>query len=483
MCLVVLVSAAGVARGQDDGSIVAWGKNSEGQCDVPPPNTMYVGVAAGYAHSLGLKGDGSIVAWGWNYEGQCDVPPPNAGFVDVAAGGAYSLGLKDDGSIVAWGRNSEGQCNVPAPNTEFVGVAAGYYHSLGLKDDGSIVAWGWNEDGQCDVPAPNTGFVGVAAGPYHSLGLKDDGSIVAWGNNDYDQCDVPAPNTGFLGVAAGQWHSLGLTDDGSIAAWGYNFYGQCDVPTPNTGFVGVAAGSEHSLGLKDDGSIVAWGYNSYGQCAVPAPNKGFVGLAAGWSHSLGLRDWDTPVEAVFCATFVPDDGVVLRWMLPICCGVGLRIYRALSVDGPYGCITPTPLPASASDTYVDETAWPGATFWYELRVVTESGDEALAIDAHPSATVPGMLVSGIRYVVPNPTRAGVSIGYALPASWLSARLSVHDVAGRLVRRLDPTEDACGFVTVEWDGTGDAGERIACGVYFVRLEVDGAVATRKLTLLR
>ena len=63
-----------------DGSIVAWGDNNWGQCDVPAPNTDFVAVAAGYQYSLGLKADGSIVAWGWNHY-QCDVPSPNSGFM------------------------------------------------------------------------------------------------------------------------------------------------------------------------------------------------------------------------------------------------------------------------------------------------------------------------------------------------------------------------------------------------------------------
>ena len=101
--------AGASAPRQEQGSIVAWGDNWAGQCNVPPPNTNFVAVAAGGSHSLGLKADGSIVGWGGNWAGQCNVPPPNTNFVAVAAGGwnvwgdarAHSLGLKADGWVNA----------------------------------------------------------------------------------------------------------------------------------------------------------------------------------------------------------------------------------------------------------------------------------------------------------------------------------------------------------------------------------------------
>jgi hypothetical protein len=453
---------------------------------VPAPNADFVAVAGGRDHSLGLRSDGTVVAWGNNGSGQCDVPAPNAYFAAVAGGGYHSLGLKSYGTIVAWGANSDGQCDVPAPNADFVAVAGGYYHSLGLKSGGSIVAWGDNNGGQCDVPVPNADFVAVAAGSSHSLALKSDGTVVAWGNNGSGQCDVPAPNADFVAVAAGQWHSLGVKSDGTIVAWGNNDWGQCDVPAPTADFVAVAGGGRHSLGVKSDGSIVAWGSNEFGQCNVPAPNADFLALAAGTYHSLGIRSSGTSVgETAFCATLVQEDGaVLLRWSLPSCSGrVGLMIYRARSADGPYSCITPEPLPDAALGSYIDETAWPGGTFWYELRALLTSGDEVLASDIRASVTVPGTLVFGIRYVMPNPVTARASIGYSLPEGCRSARLSVHDVAGRLVRRLDSTTGTHGFVTVDWDGKASSGERVASGVYFVRLEVDGAVATQRMVLLR
>ena len=47
--------------------------------------TLLVAIAAGGYHSLGLKANGSIVAWGNNIIGECNIPAPNTGFVAVAA--------------------------------------------------------------------------------------------------------------------------------------------------------------------------------------------------------------------------------------------------------------------------------------------------------------------------------------------------------------------------------------------------------------
>jgi hypothetical protein len=157
-----------------------------------------------------LKADKSVVAWGSDAYGQCDVPPPKEGFVAVAGGVEHSVYLIDDGRIVASGGNDFGQCNVPSGYDVFVAVSAGGFHNLALKADGSVVAWGFDGDGQCDVPSPNEGFVAVAAGGLHSVGLKSDGSVVAWGWNGQGQCNVPLPNEGFVAIAAGDFYSVAL---------------------------------------------------------------------------------------------------------------------------------------------------------------------------------------------------------------------------------------------------------------------------------
>ena len=91
-------------------------------------------MAAGCSHGLGLKADGSIVAWGDNSDGQCDVPAPNPQFRAVAAGNGTSFVLKADGSIVAWGNNTHGQCDVPAPNADFITVVGSGSRSLAIRN-------------------------------------------------------------------------------------------------------------------------------------------------------------------------------------------------------------------------------------------------------------------------------------------------------------------------------------------------------------
>jgi alpha-tubulin suppressor-like RCC1 family protein len=275
-------------------SVVAWGNDGLGQCDVPAPNQGFVALSNGLFHGLGLTSDGSIRAWGSNGWEVCTLPSPNRDFVAIASGDVHNLALKSDGSVVAWGSNDYGQSNVPLPNRDFVAVADGYHHCLGLKSDGSIIAWGANSDwqgnymGQSAVPYPNAGFVAVSAGKLHSLGLKSGGSIVAWGSNAQGQCNVPTPNSDFIAIAAEENFSLGLKSDGSIVAWGENADSQCNIPPPNSGFVAIAAGIRHGLGLKSDGSIRAWGSNSFGQTAVPEPNAGFMAISAGGSNSFAI---------------------------------------------------------------------------------------------------------------------------------------------------------------------------------------------------
>jgi hypothetical protein len=508
VCLAALVLGIGVASGQSTGSIVAWGYNAQGQCDVPPPNTDFVAVTGHHVHSLGLTSDGTIVAWGSNTYGVCDVPAPNAGFVAVASGYYHSMGLEFDGTIVAWGSNGHGQCDVPAPNADFVAVAAGGYNGLGLKSDGTIVAWGFNGQGQCDVPAPNADFVAVAAGGYHGLGLKSDGTIVAWGANSQGQCDVPAPNAGFVAVAGGKYHSLGLKSDGTMVAWGYNGRGQCDVPLPNADFVALAAGDLHSLGLKSDGMTVAWGRNDYGQCDVPLLDADFAAVAAGYCHSLVVRltDPETTLEAT--VDFHPS---TLNWSSHgrfVTCYIELPegydpadidVSTVVLNDELAALLHPTRVGDEDHDGIPDrmvkfdrarfvELLPPGE--YVEAAVSGELNDETLFVGADSVRVIcrdglrganAGTFPPALR-VSPGLDGSSATISYHAGVG-SSVRLRVYDIAGRLIRTLVDGEASRNSCDVVWDGRADGGHRVGAGVYFLRLEAGGEVRTQKIAVVR
>src|SRR5262249_39487308 len=105
---------------------------------VPPGLSNVVAIAAGYYHSVAVKSDGTVVAWGDNSQSQCSTPVGLAA-VAVAGGGAHSVALRSNGAVIAWGANSNGQCNLSPTVTNAVSIAAGGYHTLVLVDDGTFV--------------------------------------------------------------------------------------------------------------------------------------------------------------------------------------------------------------------------------------------------------------------------------------------------------------------------------------------------------
>ncbi|MCP3915169.1 MAG: hypothetical protein GY711_06420 [bacterium] len=140
-------------------------------------------VASGWVHGLGLRSDGTLVAWGNNSGGQCDVPTPPLGvsYVQAAGGEFHSVAVRSDGMAVAWGYNPFGQCDVPAlpPGVTYVEVAAGEDHSLALRSDGTVVAWGDNSYHQCDVPSLSPGMVFTSVSTSKNLNLAVYGQVSA----------------------------------------------------------------------------------------------------------------------------------------------------------------------------------------------------------------------------------------------------------------------------------------------------------------
>lgn len=267
------------------GRLVAWGLNTNGQCDAPVGED-YIEVAAGSYHCVALRENGSLTAWGLNYYGQCNVPS-GYDFTMISASGHHSVALSGDGTVHAWGSNTYGESEVP--DGYYKAVAAGQKHGVAVREDGTIVAWGDNTYGQCDVPAGDD-YVNVAAGTYTSYAIRQDGTITAWGENIYNLLEVPE-DTNFKKLSCGTHHVCALDGNGDLSVWGSNSYGQLDLPS-DIRYKSIGAGIMHSIGLEENGSLVGAGMDFSDVLQFPALNaqEQYTAVAVGGFHNVAVVD-------------------------------------------------------------------------------------------------------------------------------------------------------------------------------------------------
>jgi alpha-tubulin suppressor-like RCC1 family protein len=266
-------SSGGVAHG-----VMVWQHSGDGRPGIAADGAEPVcGFAVGGFHGLTLDTKGRVGAWGKNSDGQLDVPASATNIAAVAAGGDHSLALRADGSVRGWGRNWNGQASPPASATNIVMISAGWAHSLALRADGVVCAWGNNDYGQSSVPPAAMDICTISAGWYHSMALRADGQIFTWGL----EAAVPSEAQDVISISAGREHCLALRADGTVVAWGDNTFGQCTVPADATNIVAISAGYFRDSASRADGTVVSWGFSQGSPSQPPSRSSGIMGLQSG----------------------------------------------------------------------------------------------------------------------------------------------------------------------------------------------------------
>lgn len=220
---------------QDNGNVWAWGNNDTGQLGdgttafstTPVPVIPLLGLvkafSAAYKYNIALLKDGTIWAWGKNSNGQLGNNTITDSFALVPVLGLYNVTAISAGydhavaimdeltafSVWTWGNNDKGQLgngtltdsSLP---TKILGfskastVAAGFDHTVIVNNDGTVWACGNNDKRQLGdgtiisrtTPVQASGVSGVlavAAGNGNTLALKKDATVWAWGNNSDGQ--------------------------------------------------------------------------------------------------------------------------------------------------------------------------------------------------------------------------------------------------------------------------------------------------------
>ena len=127
---------------------------------------------------------------------------------------------------------------------------------------------------------------------------------------------------------------------------------------------------------------------------------------------------------------------------------------------------------------------PGSGGFYKLSAVDIHGNESGYAAAAGSTGVgnPERLELSLGRAVPNPARGSVTVHFAVPREGKIA-FTIHDAQGRLVRRLFEGVRPTGTGVMQWDLRDDRGSPVADGLYWIRLESDGAHLVRRLVTLR
>ncbi len=107
-------------------------------------------------------------------------------------------------------------------------------------------------------------------------------------------------------------------------------------------------------------------------------------------------------------------------------------------------------------------------------------DPQIPTAIEPPDPTPGTFQLSQNY--PNPFNPLTNMEFGIGnAEWV--KLTVYDVLGRKVRTLVNERKLPGTYTVQWNGTNDAGQPVASGVYLYRLQAANHTLVRKMLLIR
>lgn len=248
-------------------------------------------VAVGFYHTAALKNDGTVLACGDDSFGQCQVSAWHS-VKQICAGAYHTVGLLEDGTVIAAGRNDEGQCDV-GDWRDIVAVTAADWATFGLKRDGTVVACGFNDyymlDDWTKITAISGGsyalaalreggdtllshesarseelheLVDIAVNTGYAVGLRADGSAVCAAAELSDWTDI-------IAAAASANAVLGLDAQGRVHAAFFRAGEEYDVSALRD-IRAMAAGGTHYAFVTESGDVITLGENEHGECETGA---------------------------------------------------------------------------------------------------------------------------------------------------------------------------------------------------------------------
>jgi alpha-tubulin suppressor-like RCC1 family protein len=301
-----------------DGTLWSWGTNGQGQSGRNDnsatglksspvqvgTNTNWSFVTNTYYSVFAIKTDGTLWAWGRNSDGDLGLNDRNnrSSPTQVGTGttwlkigpGLYHIGvIKTDGTLWTWGRNPQGQLGQNdrisrsspvqiGSDTNWSDIVGGQRHFIALKTNGTLWACGGDTF---------SGSLGLnLTSDYRSV-ITQIGSSTNWSS---------------ISSKLNSFATLATKTDGTLWSWGRNQFGELGIndrtykssPTQvgtATNWNTIAQADQVAGGIKTDGTLWLWGLNSYGQLGLndrnyrSSPTQ--VGTGTNWNKlSLGRQN-------------------------------------------------------------------------------------------------------------------------------------------------------------------------------------------------
>jgi alpha-tubulin suppressor-like RCC1 family protein len=325
-------------------------------------NDDSMGIAAGAGSSFVIAKNGTVYAWGANSEGQLGngsvfgkaVPTAidpscfDSEVISIAAGPSNVLALTKNRSLYYWGTDHASGAKQLTPKlidrTHFDGdvvdiraMSIGFY---ARTSKGLVYAWGYNDRGwmglgdyklndYIDVPvlvdfggdAIDGIFVSTSSSGNYAFAVSNTGAVYGWGDNTCGQMGTTATTAAIVRpqlialsngsdkvkyIAAARYAVFAVTESGEVYAWGEDTFQSPDpinplqypapqaIPASNFGGKRVKSISCGSYGnrsgryyaVTENGDVYAWGYNDYGALGIGDndPVSGEQLGAVGWYY-------------------------------------------------------------------------------------------------------------------------------------------------------------------------------------------------------
>jgi|GEM_PF-465174 len=136
-----------------------------------------------------------------------------------------------------------------------------------------------------------------------------------------------------------------------------------------------------------------------------------------------------------------------------------------------------------------KTVYFGFPFYYmdkeqskaAAAAVMEGFGEPSGVTDQPETCTPGDLV-WLEQKGPNPFNTSTTLSFYIPKSEY-ASLRIYNIAGQRVRTLARGKHAAGIHYLKWDGRGDNGIKLPCGIYICGLETGSRIIRRRMIMIQ